>query len=234
MAESKPTLGYWDIRGLAHPIRALLAYLGVEFEDKHYSLVKEGEGYSPKQWINEKFSLGLDFPNLPYYIDDQIKLTETNAILRHICRRHRQDMLGRDDVEMAKVDMLASVIADKKSSITMICYNPDFSNLIGPALEKNTQALEMFAQFLGENQYLIGDQPTYVDFTFFEYLEMIEEHSPGILDKFSPKFKQYIDRIRALDRVRDFYDNNKLPWNNKIAKWGGELQQSSQEESKSS
>ena len=33
---NKVTLGYWQIRGLAQPIRALLVYLKVNFEDKQY------------------------------------------------------------------------------------------------------------------------------------------------------------------------------------------------------
>jgi glutathione S-transferase len=33
---SPPTLAYWDIRGLAEPIRLLLIFTGTEFEDKRY------------------------------------------------------------------------------------------------------------------------------------------------------------------------------------------------------
>jgi glutathione S-transferase len=29
-----PTLAYWDVRGLAEPIRLLLLYTGTDFEDK--------------------------------------------------------------------------------------------------------------------------------------------------------------------------------------------------------
>jgi len=35
-APSKPVLGYWAIRGLASPIRYLLVYLGVDFEQQLY------------------------------------------------------------------------------------------------------------------------------------------------------------------------------------------------------
>ncbi|UXI15510.1 hypothetical protein NH340_JMT01453 [Sarcoptes scabiei] len=35
---SKPILGYWDIRGLGHPIRMLLTYVGVDFVDKRYQI----------------------------------------------------------------------------------------------------------------------------------------------------------------------------------------------------
>ncbi len=73
-----PTLGYWDIRGRAQPIRFLLKYAGVEFNDKRYEL---GPGSSMaeiqsinKHWLPDKFNLGLDFPNLPFYIDGDVKV----------------------------------------------------------------------------------------------------------------------------------------------------------------
>ena len=34
----RPVLGYWNTRALAEPIRLLLHYAGVSFEDKRYEL----------------------------------------------------------------------------------------------------------------------------------------------------------------------------------------------------
>jgi glutathione S-transferase len=36
MEEKKLILGYWAIRGIAQPIRDLLEYLGLEYEDRRY------------------------------------------------------------------------------------------------------------------------------------------------------------------------------------------------------
>lgn len=76
---SKPTLGYWNIRGLAQPIRYLLVISGADFNEKRYQF---GEGSSvaeiesiQKNWLPDKESLGLDFPNLPYWIDGNIKVS---------------------------------------------------------------------------------------------------------------------------------------------------------------
>ncbi|XP_039565431.1 glutathione S-transferase Mu 1-like [Passer montanus] len=80
-------LGYWDIHGLAHAIRLLLEYTETPYEDKLYSC-GEAPDYDKSQWINEKEKLGLDFPNLPYFIDGTTKLTQSNAILRYIARKH--------------------------------------------------------------------------------------------------------------------------------------------------
>ncbi|XP_035306992.1 glutathione S-transferase Mu 1 isoform X4 [Cricetulus griseus] len=56
------TLGYWDIRGLCHAIRLLLEYTETSYEEKRYAM-GDAPDYDQSQWLNEKFRLGLDFPN---------------------------------------------------------------------------------------------------------------------------------------------------------------------------
>ncbi len=78
MSKTTPTLGYYDTRGLAQSIRLLLKYAGVEFNDKRYpfgpgSTLAEVESLR-KYWLVDKFNLGLDFPNVPYYIDGDVKV----------------------------------------------------------------------------------------------------------------------------------------------------------------
>jgi len=64
-------LGYWNIRGYAEAIRLMLEYLDVPYEDKRYEF-----GSTPEtlycSWLQDKQKLGLDFPNLPYFIDDDV------------------------------------------------------------------------------------------------------------------------------------------------------------------
>ena len=67
-------LGYWNLRGRGAAIRALLRYVGADYEDVTYRL--EGPLYSKEQWLKVKYSLGLNFPNLPYLIDGDLKLTQ--------------------------------------------------------------------------------------------------------------------------------------------------------------
>ncbi|XP_030321448.1 uncharacterized protein LOC115599720 isoform X2 [Calypte anna] len=81
------TLGYWDIRGLAHAIRLLLEYTETPYQERRYR-PGPAPDFDISDWTNEKEKLGLDFPNLPYLIDGPTKLTQSNAILRYIARKH--------------------------------------------------------------------------------------------------------------------------------------------------
>lgn len=94
----KIKLGYWAIRGKAQPLRLLLTYTGVDWEDVVYS--------DPNQWFaKDKQSLGFDFPNLPYLIDGDLKLTETTAIEKYIIERSgNTELLGKNLQDSAKIN----------------------------------------------------------------------------------------------------------------------------------
>uniref|UniRef100_A0A452QBS6 glutathione transferase n=1 Tax=Ursus americanus TaxID=9643 RepID=A0A452QBS6_URSAM len=116
-------LGYWDIRGLAHTIRLLLEYTDSHYEEKKYTM-GDAPDYDRSQWLNEKFKLGLDFPNLPYLIDGAHKVTQSNAILRYIARKH--NLCGETEEEKIRVDILENEVTDTRMALAMLCYNPDF------------------------------------------------------------------------------------------------------------
>ena len=122
-APSKPVLGYWKIRGLAQQIRYQLKYLGVDFDEVHY---EQGDApdFSREEWLSKKDTLGLKFPNLPYFIDGDVKLTETNAIMKYIAHKWNSEhqLLGTDPATMAQVEMVAGVVNDLKGAVTMPCY----------------------------------------------------------------------------------------------------------------
>lgn len=82
-----PTLGYWCIRSRAQFLRNLLIYKGVEFEDKVYKLGPAPD-FNFTDWLKEKFTLGLAFPNLPYFIDEDVRITQSLAILRYLGRKY--------------------------------------------------------------------------------------------------------------------------------------------------
>lgn len=106
-----PILGYWDDRALAEPIRLLLAYAGVTYEDKRYA-VGPPPLYDKSEWTNDKkLGLGLTLPNLPYWLEPQgVRLTQTHAILMHLAAVH--GLAGSTAAERAEAHMLLEGLRD--------------------------------------------------------------------------------------------------------------------------
>ena len=73
------TLGYWGCRGRGASIRNLLRYAGADYKEDIYSL--EGPPYNWEAWFGKKFTMGMDFPNLPYLIDGEVKLTQVTLFI---------------------------------------------------------------------------------------------------------------------------------------------------------
>jgi glutathione S-transferase len=115
---SKPKLGYWDIRAICEPIRFLLNYLEIDFEDYRIPL---GEGESAMvPWTSQKYSHGLDLPNLPFYIDGDVKLTQSLAILQYIGEKY--NLCGDNLEEKATACMVAQALNDLRWQ-SWLAYN---------------------------------------------------------------------------------------------------------------
>jgi len=219
-------LAYWDIRGLAHPIRMLLKYAGEEFEDKRYDVTvsdgPNGPVYNRDSWLNEKFTLGLDFPNLPYFIDGDVKIVQTNAILRTIARKH--DLCGVTAAEKAHVDMCADAIMDFRNGFVRLCYGPRFADN-EPVYRKDLPAkLKPFEEYLGDKKFLVGDKPTFPDFHLYEMLDQHVIFEPSCLEAY-PKLQAYKQRFEALPAIKAFKEDpkNNVPMNNKMAGFGSKI-----------
>jgi glutathione S-transferase len=73
-------------------------------------------------------------------------------------------------------------------------------------------------KFIGDNEYVIGDYVTYVDFYWFELLELMNFIMEGKLYEQYPKLHAYHVRFAKLPGVNQaFYskENQSLGFNNK-------------------
>ena len=99
--------------------------LGLEFPNLPY--FKDGK-YAQKAEIYCKIiSNNISDVLLKTYlttIEGAISVTQSNAILRHIARKH--DMCGKTEQEKVWVDMMADEAMDFRNGWVRLCYNPKF------------------------------------------------------------------------------------------------------------
>ncbi|XP_008564849.1 PREDICTED: glutathione S-transferase Mu 1 [Galeopterus variegatus] len=213
------TLGYWDIRGLAHAIRLLLEYTDSSYEEKKYTM-GDAPDYDRSQWLNEKFKLGLDFPNLPYLIDGAHRITQSNAILRYIARKH--NLCGETEEEKIRVDILENQVVDTATQLATVCYSPDFEKLKPEYLEGLPEKMKLFSHFLGKRPWFAGDKITFVDFLAYDVLDLNCMFEPECLDEF-PNLKDFISRLEGLKKISAYMKSSRFlprPVYTKLAVWG--------------
>ena len=130
MEGTKLTIGYWKIRGLISPVKYILEYLGKEYNAVDY---EQGDGpeFSRESWLQVKPNLGLDFPNLPYLLDGDVKITESSAMIRYIANKYGdQSFSGKNAKDKAIVDMMYGVVSDIKSAVGPHMYGTGDKNAV--------------------------------------------------------------------------------------------------------
>ncbi|GIY57986.1 glutathione S-transferase class-mu 26 kDa isozyme 51 [Caerostris darwini] len=195
----KPIFGYWNVRGLAEPIRYLLHFKNVDFEDKRYSF------HDRPTWENDKYNLDLDFPNLPYYIDDEVRLTQSATILRYLAEKY--DFGGKTKQERLRVSLAEQQIIDFRDSLINLFYSPDFEKLKPEVVSKIPNHLKLVEKFLGDRKFLAGDTLTYVDFMACDTLDFCTYLVPKSLADY-PALKAFQKRVKSLPELQSYLNSS--------------------------
>ena len=182
--------GYWGVRGAAQNDRLILAYTGAVWEDVKYT--------APEQWFGkDKEELGFPFPNLPYLIDGDLKLTESSAIQRYVIKKYgKTDLLGKDIKDQAWVDAILGVFGDIRSALASLFWNKEWEAKLPAAQEKADPKIAQLQAFYGEKEFALG-YLTQADFALAEFSYYAEKI-------FSP---EYYAKYPFLKRVRDAFEN---------------------------
>lgn len=172
-------------------------------------------------WLKDKFSLGLDFPNLPYYIDGDVKLSQSLVIMRYIARKH--NLAAKNELDLLRVEVLEAQVRDYHMDMGRIAYNPQFKTLWPAYLEGLPAKLEALTNFLGNNKFVAGEYVTYADFLLFEFLEFHKTLEGDPVSKYQV-LVEYHKRILALPAIDKYYKSDRIikhPFNGAPAYIGG-------------
>ncbi|XP_006979549.2 glutathione S-transferase Mu 1 isoform X1 [Peromyscus maniculatus bairdii] len=211
-------LGYWNVRGLTQPIRMLLEYTDSSYEEKKYTM-GDAPDYEQSQWLSDKFKLGLDFPNLPYLIDGPHKITQSNAIIRYIARKH--NLCGETEEERIRADIVENQVMDNRMQLIRLCYNPDFEKLKPEFLKTIPEKIKLYSEFLGKRPWCAGNKITYVDFLVYDILDQHRIFQPHCLDAF-PNLNDFMVRFEGLKKISDYMKSSRFiykPFYVKLAFW---------------
>ncbi|CAG2117931.1 unnamed protein product [Medioppia subpectinata] len=202
-ATTFPILGYYKARGFGQPIRLLLNYAGVKFIDKYYDRPGADNLEAFKgDWFKVKFTLGLDFPNVPYYMDGELKLTQSTAIMRHLARKH--GLVATDETGLIRQDVLEQQLADIGSGYAILLRSNDYEIEKVKYIAKTlTPQLDELSRFLGTRQWFTGNHINYVDFLAYEQLDRFRLFSPDTIDKYQ-NLVQLLTRFESLPAIKAY------------------------------
>jgi glutathione S-transferase len=221
MATSQVVLGYWTIRGFGESIRTFLEYLEIPYVEEKYQEVDE--------WLPKKKSGSMPFPNLPYLIDGDFTLTESEAILAYLALKANKPELNGKDEDRVRFLQLRGVITETGSLLGTYAY---FSKDLDELKQKceiwmswwGGSKLPGLNDLLGKNEWVMG-YLTYLDFILAEITERNADMDAEVGTKITTDYPNLIahsKRLHELPAVKAYRQTDRFqrrPYFRLVALW---------------
>lgn len=178
--------------------RYLLSYVEAPWKDKPY--LERGEWFE-----KDKAILNIPFPNLPYLIDGNLKLSETSALIRYIPRRWgHPELLGKTMVDQYTVDLYLGVLQDVWAAVSPLIFAAEWQELKEAALGKFRPLLAGLEKAI-EGEWALK-YLTVVDFRLADFIALVV----AIYPEEAGSFKQLLtikERVYNLPEIKKYRES---------------------------
>jgi len=190
-------LYYFDIRGLAEPIRLAFAQAGVPFEDVRFK---------HDEW--PQFKEKMPFGQVPVLEVDGKQLTQSMSILRYIARKHGLE--ADDEWDRAVGDEMATSWLDMYTRSAGAWAEPDkeakkakFQTVIDEFVKPR---LTLVNERIGKNAsgLVAGNKVTWCDFAVYNTLTMIRDFLKVSLGSYD-HLEKFVHKIENLPKIKEWH-----------------------------
>uniref|UniRef100_A0AAY5K263 Glutathione S-transferase n=2 Tax=Esox lucius TaxID=8010 RepID=A0AAY5K263_ESOLU len=199
------TITYFAVRGRCGALRIMLADQGQEWKEVVVDF---------PEWMKGTLKSTCVFGQLPKFQDGDLVLFQSNAILRHLGRKH--DAYGKDGDEAALVDMMCDGVEDFRLKYVKMIYQ-EYDTGKDTYIKDLPNHLDKFEAVLAKNKtgFLVGNKSSFADYNLFDLLLNHLVLSSTCLDSF-PSLKSFVEKMSARPKIKAFLDSEaykKLPIN---------------------
>lgn len=192
------TLYYLPMRARAEPIRMILHFGNIQYNDVTVSFAK---------WPEHKAKLDIcPFGQLPsIQLASGEIIAQSGTITRFVAKL--AGLYPLDAVEAARADMVHEMAQDMNAINAILNFWPR----LGDAFEqnrdnyfKNFQRYAVYAEsLLGDKYYFGGSQPHYGDFSLFHVMDASVTVDPNCLAKFG-HLRRWMSAMQNIPRVKQY------------------------------
>lgn len=190
-------LTYFPVKGLGEPIRFLLSYAGISFED---------ERFDRDDW--PKIKPTTPFGQVPVLDVDGKKIAQSVAISRYLAKK--SDLAGKDDWEALEIDSIVDTIHDVRARLAAFHYEENEE--IKAAKRKIADEVVPYylerldAQVKNNGGYFVGGALSWADLSFVALLDYLNfMNGSDLIEKYD-NLKQLKEKVLNLPAIKSWLD----------------------------
>jgi len=196
MAQYKLT--YFNLTALGEPIRWLLKYSKIEFEDERINMEDWPSNYKAR------FPLG----QMPLLVEDGKELTQSASIMRYLGKKY--GLVAGDEYLDFLVDQVTEIVTDARLQWRTFLMEKDAAkkeeikqNLLDNICPKYFKQLTAIVEGQG-GPFIAGSKLTYGDFVLANWLNIwTNTLSDKLLDDY-PALSKQLDAVLAIPEIKQW------------------------------
>ncbi|CAH2321475.1 glutathione S-transferase P [Pelobates cultripes] len=193
------TIIYFNVRGRCEAARILLADQGLEWKEEIVTF---------DTWLQGDLKAKAVFGQLPGFKDGDLTLYQSNAILRHLARKH--GLYGKEPNDQSCIDMMNDGVEDLRIKYLQLIYK-NYEEGKDDYIKNLSADLKHFESFLSQNNngkgFLVGNEISFADYNLLDLLRNHLVLAPGCLAEF-PLLCAYVERISSRPRIQAFLSSD--------------------------
>ncbi|VVC36045.1 Thioredoxin-like fold,Glutathione S-transferase, N-terminal,Glutathione S-transferase, C-terminal- [Cinara cedri] len=187
-------LTYFDVTALAEPIRFLLSYLEIDFEDNRFQR---------EQWPSIKPT--MPFGKVPVLEIDGKVVNQSTAITRYLSKK--AGLAGDDEWESLLIDIAVDNIHDLRQALASYSYDTNEESKAakyGPLINETIPFyMDKFENIIGENNgYFVNGKLSWADLFFVAVLDYLNYMAKIDLLEGRPKLQALKETVVALPQIK--------------------------------
>jgi len=188
-------LTYFNFTALDEPIRFLLSYLKIDFDEVRFER---------EQWPSIKST--MPFGKVPVLEIDGKVLNQSVAITRYLAKK--AGLAGNDNWESLLIDIAVDNINDLRIAMATVVFYSDNeeskSEKFGPLIKETVPYyMDKFEKIVAENNgFFVNGKLSWADLYFVAILDLLNFMAKSDLLESRPKLRALKEQILALPEIK--------------------------------
>ncbi|XP_014472025.1 PREDICTED: uncharacterized protein LOC106743046 [Dinoponera quadriceps] len=188
---------YFNVTGLAEPIRYMFNYAGIEFEDFRFEI---------EDW--PKYKADMPMGHVPVLEIDGKKYDQSRAISRYLAKKC--NLYSDDEIEALEIDAAIDSLEDLRKLVAMYRRQEDpfiKEKLKEIVTEKVPFYFNKFEEQVKKNGgHFVRGKLTWPDIVYAAQIDRIHEFLSQKLDNYHPELKELVGKVCAIPSIKAYLE----------------------------
>ncbi|EAS02508.1 glutathione S-transferase, amine-terminal domain protein (macronuclear) [Tetrahymena thermophila SB210] len=205
MSSNTITLGYWALPLRGQPIRYIFELAKFPYQQTLYTSA------TASNWFGkDKQELGLDFPNLPYLIKGDFKITESQNIVNYAIDITKQQHLLGTGQKTFKIDNIRFFCDELTSKVFLATRKSGEEK----TTEINNVLIPKFKYLhkqLGNNVYFFDNKLSLADIFAYTAINVFKLKFNEEYQQFSSTFDPFMKNFEEIPLIKEYHNSDRYP-----------------------